>query len=114
MATIDVNTLPSGNDRCAVASWASMAQNDVGVAIGNSQYADRSFQVAGTFGGASVAVEGTNDGTNWATLTDLQGNPLLFTTAKIELVTEATLRIRPKVTGGDGTTNLTVTALLKE
>lgn len=114
MATISVDTLPSGNDRCTVATWANMAQNDVGMPMGNSQYTDRSFQVAGTFGGATVAVEGTNDDTNWSTLTDLQGNPLLFTTAKIELVTEATLRIRPKVTGGDGTTNLTVSALLKE
>lgn len=114
MATITVDTLPSGNDRCTVATWASMAQNDVGMPMGNSQYTDRSFQVAGTFGGASVSIEGTNDGSNWAVLTDPQGNPLTFTTAKIEMVSEATLRVRPKVTGGDGTTNLTVSALLKE
>jgi len=114
MATIDYTTAPSGNDRCTVAAWANLAQNDIGAAIGNSQYADRSFQVAGTFGGASVSIEGTNDGANWATLTDPQGNALTFTSAKIEMVSEATLRIRPKVTGGDGTTSLTVSALLKE
>lgn len=114
MATIDVNTLPSGNSRCVVAAWPNLAQSDVGAAIGNSQYTDRSFQVAGVFGGASVVVEGTNDGANWATLTDPQGNNLTFTAAKLEMVSEATLKIRPRVVGGDATTDLTVTALLKE
>ena len=114
MATIDNTTHASGNDRSFVARWSHMAQNDVGAAIGNAQYTDRSFQVAGNFGGASVSVEGTNDDTNWAPLTDLQGNALTFIAPKIEFVTEATLRIRPKVTGGDGTTDITVSALLKE
>ena len=108
MSTIAKDTLPTGNDRTCIMQWPGMAQGDDGAPITNSQYADRSFQVAGTFGGASVAIEGTNDGSNWATLTDPQGNPLTFTTAKIEMVSEATWKIRPRVIGGDGSTALTV------
>lgn len=114
MATIDSQTLPTGNSASFVAKWPNLAQGDDGAPLGCAQYADRSFQVAGTFGGASVDVEGTNDGVNWATLTDPQGNNLIFTAAKIEMVSEATLKIRPRIVGGDATTDLTVTALLKE
>jgi hypothetical protein len=46
-------------------------------------------------------------------VTDPQGNALSFTTAKIECISELVRYIRPRVTGGDGTTSLTVTALLK-
>ena len=114
MTTIANATFPTGNSASFVAQWPHLAQGDDGAPLGCAQYADRSFQVVGTFGGASVVVEGTNDGVNWATLTDPQGNNLTFTAAKIEMVSEATLRIRPKVVGGDGTTDLTVSALLKE
>lgn len=97
-----------------VAQWSGLLQADQGDALPFSQYTDKSVQVAGTFGGASLRVEGSNDGTNWAVLTDPQGNDLLLTTAKIEMVTEATLQIRPFVVGGDGSTTLTVSLLCKE
>lgn len=114
MTTIANATFPTGNSSSFVASWPHLAQGDDGAPLGCAQYTDRSFQVVGTFGGASVVVEGTNDGVNWATLTDPQGNNLTFTSAKIEMVSEATLKIRPRVIGGDVTTDLTVSALLKE
>jgi hypothetical protein len=114
MTTIARDTLPTGNDKSFLSQWANMGANDDGAPAINSQYTDRSFQVAGTFGGATVVIEGTNDGTNWATLTDPQGNNLSFIGPKIEMVAEASWKIRPKVTGGDGSTAITVTALLKE
>jgi hypothetical protein len=46
-------------------------------------------------------------------LTDPQGNDLVISTAKIELISEATVYVRP-VVAGDGTTDLTVLILLKE
>lgn len=90
-------------------SWTSLAQNDSGGEVTWLQYADRSVQVSGTFGGATVVIEGSNDGTNWATLTDPQGNALNITSAKIEQVMEICLHVRPRVSGGDGTTALAVT-----
>jgi hypothetical protein len=97
-----------------VAQWSGLLLGDEGDALPFSQYTDRSVQVSGTFGGASLRFEGSNNGTDWAVLTDPQGNDLLITTAKIEMVTEATLLTRPRVVGGDGTTNLSVHLLCKE
>jgi hypothetical protein len=58
-----------------------------------------------------VRLEGSNDGTNYAALTDPQGNALDITTAKVEQIMELTRYIRPRVTAGDGTTSLTVTVM---
>ena len=114
MSTIPHTRTATGSSAAFVASWTSLALGDDGQAMPFSQYSDKSVQVFGTFGGASLRVEGSNDGTNWATLTDPQGNDLLITTAKIEMVTEAAAYTRPFVVGGDGTTSLSVAMLCKE
>lgn len=91
-------------------AWGPMANGDAGEAVEATEYGDRSVQVTGTFGtGGTVLIEGSNDGTNWATLADPQGNALSFTATKIEQVLEAVRYIRPRVSAGDGTTSLTAT-----
>jgi hypothetical protein len=60
------------------ASWA-LGNADTGIAIDMTDYADRSVQVEGTFGSATITIEGSNDGTNWETLRDPQGVALTFT-----------------------------------
>lgn len=98
-----------------VATWPDMANGDVGAEIEVTPYTDKSVQVHGTFGvGGSLTVEGSNDGVNWAVLTDPQGNDLRITSAKIEFVSEATRFLRPRVDNGDGTTALTAVFFLKE
>jgi len=94
-------------------SWTGLtnATTDDGEPIGTDYagYSDRSVQVIGTFGvGGTVRIEGSLDGTNYAVLTDPQGNALDITSAKIEAISEAVLYMRPRVTGGDGTTSLSV------
>lgn len=113
MATRNHVRQPTGNTAALVAAWTGLLLGDEGDALPFSAYTDRSVQVFGTFGGATLRVEGSNDGANWATLTDPQGNDLLITSAKLEMVAEATLMIRPKVVGGDGTTNLSVYMLCR-
>lgn len=99
---------------CVIMEWAAMANGDDGEQVELANFADRSVQIIGTFGvGGSVRIEGSNDGTNWAPLTDPQGNNLDITTAKIEAITEVVRYIRPRVTAGDGSTSLTVIMLLK-
>lgn len=92
--------------------WGPMANGDVGApAVGAPGFPDRAMQVFGTFGvGGSVAAEGSNEATpaNWAPLTDPQGNTIAVTSAGVKTVTEATSSFRPHVTGGDGTTSVTV------
>lgn len=91
-------------------NWSGLANGETGDAISVAEFADRSVQVSGTFGsGGTVVLEGSNDGTNWATLNDLQGDALSLSAAKIEGVSELTYQVRPRVTAGDGTTDITVT-----
>lgn len=97
------------------AVWTPMLVNDVGAGVALSGYADKSVQVTGTFGsGGTVVVEGNNDGTNFAGLTDPQGTAISMTTAGIKAITEAVINARPKVSAGDGTTSLTVTMFFRK
>ena len=100
----------------SLVQWTGLtkATDDAGSPVELPNYSDRSVQVTGTFGtGGSVRIEGSLDGTNYATLTDPQGNALDVTAAKIEAISEAVRYIRPRVTAGDGTTTLVVTILFK-
>lgn len=95
-------------------TWTGLLNGDDGSPAQWCDYADRCVQVSGTFGtGGSVTVQGSNDGTTWATLVDPQGNNLTFTAAKIEQALELPRYVRPIVTAGDGTTSLTVTILMR-
>lgn len=89
-------------------TWGPLANGDDGAAVQYGAFTDRSVQFRGTFGtGGTVALEGSNDGTNWVVLTDPQGNTISKTAASIEAITEATRYVRPRVTAGDGTTAIT-------
>lgn len=117
MATIAITSAPVRGGYGAVegsmATWALLTTtNDIGAAFQSAVWSDRSVQVTGTFGaGGNVKILGSNDGTNYAILTDPQGNALDITAAKIEQITEVTQFIKPQVTAGDGTTSVTVTIL---
>lgn len=94
-------------------TWSGLLNTDVGDDVNLSMFPDKSVQVKGTFGaGGTVVIEGSNDGgTTRATLNDSRGETtgaLSFTGADVRTVLENTQLIRPNVTGGDGTTNLTV------
>lgn len=99
---------------CVIATWPSMANGDDGKPIELANFADRSVQVVGEFGvGGVVRIEGSINGTDYATLTDPQGNNLDISTAKIEAISELVRWIRPRVVSGDGSTALTIIMLLK-
>lgn len=91
--------IPGGKGR--LYSW-TLNDGDDGQPVEAVDFADRSVQVSGTFGGASVIIEGSNDSATYGTLTDPQGNDLGIIAAKIEMVTEVTRLIRPRVQGGTG------------
>lgn len=99
---------------CVVATWPGMQVGDEGKPVELANFADRSVQVVGAFGGSGVLrIEGSLNGEDYAPLTDPQGNALDLTTAKIEAVSEVVRWVRPRVVSGDGTTALTVIMLLK-
>jgi hypothetical protein len=64
------------------------------------EWSDRCVQVIGTFSGGTIVIEGSNDGVNWVTLSDLQGNAITKTAAFIEQIQEVTRFVRPRVSAG--------------
>lgn len=96
-----------------LATWTAMGNADTGTSVPISSASDRSVQVEGTFGGATVTIQGSNDGTNYQTLTDPQGNALTWTSAnRLEQIEEITRYVRAITSGGTGT-SVTVTMLLR-
>lgn len=92
----------------AVTTWAGLSADDDGEAVRLAVYSDRSIQVAGTFGGASVTIGGSNDGVTFHALTDTFGEPLTLTAGALKQVVELPVFLKPRIFGGDGTTDLTV------
>lgn len=105
-----------GDTAKVIQQWMGLdfASNQTGAPVALSEFADRAVQVEGTFGvGGTVVMEGTIDGTNYRTLKDHLGNNLSFTTADIRSIDQIVSAIRPRVTNGDGTTLITVSAFLR-
>lgn len=104
MATVNhTKTNPSGIAGVELFTWSAMGNADKGDAAGFPQNADKSVQIDGTFGSATVVLQGSLDGSNWFTLTDPQGNAISKTSAALETIEENVLYIRPSTSGGTGT-----------
>lgn len=107
-------TRPEGDDSVVLVTWTGLLNGDDGAPVQLIKYADRSVQIVGVFGtGGTVAIEGSNNGTDYATLNSVTGTALTVTTAGVRQILENTVLLRPRVTAGDGTTTLTVTALIR-
>lgn len=61
-----------------------------------------SVQVSGTFGAATVVLQGSNDGVTYATLKDLQGTNISFTAAGFAEFSSGAAFIKPSISGGTG------------
>lgn len=97
-----------------VVSWAGLtfATTDTGSPIAFASWSEKTFHAFGTFGaGGNVVIEGSNDGTNWSPISNRQGvTPFNLTAAaSINTSQDRPIYVRPRVTAGDGTTNVTVT-----
>lgn len=92
-----------------------LKNGDTSEPIELAEFQDRSVQVFGAFGaGGSVAVEGSNDGVNYAPLTNASGGlALTFTTAGLKQILEASRWVRLKVTAGDGSTNINASVFMR-
>jgi hypothetical protein len=98
-----------------VVKWIGFqVAGDTGKPFECPHYADKSVQVIGTFGGATVTIQGSNmkDTPTYATLNDDGGTALTFTSAGIKKIRENTYWVRPIISGGDETTNLDVYLLV--
>lgn len=101
MATVSGSTIID-NDHQVTVTWA-LGNADTGVATNISRWADRTVHVLGTFGGATVTIQGSNDNTNWVTLNDTGGSALTFTAAGMKIIAENPVYMRATTSGGAGT-----------
>lgn len=109
-------TLTIDDDGVAIITWSGLLDGDTGSWVRAGRFADKTVQVivvaAGT--GDEVTMEGSpDDGTTTGALHDAQGALLETelvgaTISDPEVIAESPYLIRPNITGGDGTTNLTV------
>jgi hypothetical protein len=89
-----------------VAKWEGLGNADSGTALDGARYPDKTITILGTFGGATVVIEGSNDGgTTWHTLNDSrgEGNSFSVTDEDTRVLLENPLLIRPSTSGGTGT-----------
>jgi hypothetical protein len=108
MALTSTNTFADYRTR-RVDEW-TLAAGETGVVLVLPGYAERSVEISGTFGGATVVIEGRNKvaGSVYFTLNDPFGNALSFTVAGLKQILENVYALRPRVTGGDGTTSINI------
>lgn len=109
MATRNATVTPLYSN-VRLVTWTGLLNGDDGSPFEAYDFGDQSIQFGGTFGtGGTIVWEGSNDGVTYFTLTDVQTTAISKTAAALEQVTEATRYVRPRVTGGDGSTSLVAT-----
>lgn len=112
MATVQptIDHTVSNDDSVLLVTWAGLAASgDVGAPIALSAWSDKTFVVAGTFTGTpTVAIEGSNDGTNWVALSNRQGTAMSFTAAAMNTSQDRPVYVRPRLTAGSGGASIAV------
>lgn len=117
MATIACVIDATYQENTIKATWEGLVSGSVtGAPIPSNwlDYSDRSIQVVGTFGGATVTIQGSNDeGVTYGTINDDTGTALTFATTSglIKQATTICAGVRPSVTSDTGTTDLDVIAI---
>lgn len=95
-------------------AWVGLKHGDSGAPLQMVGSVHRSIQVIAAAWGVNgnLLIEGSNDGTNYATLHDQGGNALSLTTDQIVGVLEISAFIRPRVSAGNVSTDIAVTLLV--
>lgn len=91
---------------------ASTANAPSALLVKNNAARKASVQVTGTFGGATVAIQGSNDGTNYVTLKDVTNTAMTGTAAAYYEFETSALYIKPLISGGTGD-SITITVVMR-
>lgn len=104
----------SGDGSLILFTWALTSSNTDGQLVSSVEWADRTWQAAGTWGGATLTLQGSNDGTNWFTLANAAGGAAATLTANGGMATvELPRYVRPNLTTAGTGAAVTVTALMR-
>ena len=84
--------------------WETITEADTAASVltSGTTPAISSVQAVGTFGSATVVMQGSNDGTNWINLDDTTGTEIAFTAAGGAEFSSSYLYLRPSISGGTG------------
>lgn len=89
--------------------WEHLGAADVGTADQLARYPFHSVQLSGVFGGATVVLQGSEDGMTYFTLKDVTGaSASTLSNARFDL-NNVPNHVRPSSSGGGITTDVTVT-----
>jgi hypothetical protein len=103
------------NSTTKLVSWLTLTStNTAGIPVELSAWGDRSVHIFGTVGGATLVIQGSNDGVNWVTLNDVANGSLSFTAIDVLYqIQEVPRYIRPSTSGGGGTQDIDVVMLMR-
>ena len=85
-------------------TWSSVTESDDAnaVIINGLETGLAAMQVTGSFGGATIFLQGSNDGVNWINLSDVSGDVISLTTENGAEFSTGYAYIRPSAGGGTG------------
>ena len=89
-------------------TWTPVTSADTPLAVSFPEASIKSIQVLGTFDSVSVALHGSNDGTNYAALNVPAGTAIGITVAGIKSVLENTVYVKPVISGGGGSQSISI------
>ena len=95
-STTEVST---GDGSVILYTWPLTTADPIGSSIQVVEWADRTWQFTGTFGGATAQLQGSNDNTNWFNLSNAAGGAAVSLTAAGGAATiELPRYVRPNLT----------------
>jgi hypothetical protein len=110
----DVNPTLSNSAGIIRTTWTGITSADTATAFTVQGYGGNvaAVQITGTFGGTTVTLQGSIDGSNYTTLKDIAGSNVSMSAAGLVDFRTAAVYIKPVCTGGAGYT-ITVTCVLR-
>jgi hypothetical protein len=84
--------------------WAGMATGDTinALKLINKGAQKAAVQISGTFGGATVKMQASNDGTTFADIKDIHNTAVSTSAAAIFEISSSAVYLRPAISGGTG------------
>lgn len=105
----DISHSKTHNGARDIITWEALTSTDANGdswSPGEQSAAFATVQFTGTFDSATAVLQGSNDGTNWVTLTSTIGSSVSFTSAGYAEVSTAFLYLRPSTSGGGGSQDI--------
>lgn len=85
-------------------TWVLTTANADGNPVDLTPFPDKTVHIFGTFGSGTLTIQGSNDGSDWQSLRDPQGNAIAKTASYLGAILENPRYLRPNLTGSTGAT----------